>query len=153
MINIISINKFANINRTWNLKPSFQERGTKNSLGSKFRIFCLWISLRWEAKFGIWGPNCSNFHWWKALCKWYYLKTETLGLITFFGSLTLIGPGDFRLKIFKGIMHIWCMMIMYIFAAKKTSWHKRAKPGPNRVKVKPSWNPNHSQIVSPVSSN
>ena len=26
------------------------------------------------------------------------------------------------------------MMIMYIFAAKKTSWHKRAKPGLNRVK-------------------
>ena len=25
------------------------------------------------------------------------------------------------------------MMIMYIFAAKKTSWHKRAKPGLNRV--------------------
>ena len=47
--------------------------------------------------------------------------------------LTLIGPGDFRLKIFKGIMPICCMMIMYIFAAKKTSWHKRAKPGPNRV--------------------
>ena len=30
------------------------------------------------------------------------------------------------------------MMIMYIFAAKKTSWHKRAKPGPNRVKAKAS---------------
>ena len=26
------------------------------------------------------------------------------------------------------------MMIMHIFAAKKTSWHKRAKPARNRVK-------------------
>ena len=27
------------------------------------------------------------------------------------------------------------MMILYIFAAKKTSWHKRAKPGLNRVNL------------------